>query len=92
MIVILYLCNAKYVLCSENAFCAHLAVCQAKNCGGGCQTDAPAKGFAKRSIRPKTRLSMAAEGAVNAYKGAEGAIIRAFNHEGMKIVESSCNR
>ena len=43
-------------------------------------------------IRPKTRLSMAAEGAVNAYKGAEGAIIRAFNHEGMKIVESSCNR
>ena len=24
-------------------------MCQAKNCGGGCQTDAPAKGFAKRS-------------------------------------------
>ena len=39
----------------ENAFCAHLTVCQTKNCGGGCQTNASAKGFAKRSIEPRTR-------------------------------------
>ena len=33
-------------------FCVHLAVVQAKNCGGGCKFCAPAKGFAKRSMTP----------------------------------------
>ena len=33
----------------RNAFCVHLAVIAAKNCGAGCQTGAPAKGFVKRS-------------------------------------------
>ena len=35
----------------ENTFCLHLAVVPAKICGAGCQRDAPAKGFAKRSTR-----------------------------------------
>ena len=38
-------------ICHENIFCLHLTVVSAKICEAGCQRDAPAKGFAKRSTR-----------------------------------------